>query len=165
MYYNGRHYIGGVEELQQWAADVYHFVRRPNRLVHMRGAGKELQQHMEATGHDFAFMDVAVGQGVPERVLFELFTDTCPKTCANFLALCTGERGQSESGTKLHYKGNIFHRVVPKAWVQAGGASPPPLPHPSSSPSLLSRPSPPRAGWGSGSLSPSHRPSSLPQTL
>ena len=25
------------------------------------------------------------------RVIFELFSDVCPKTCENFRALCTGE--------------------------------------------------------------------------
>ena len=51
----------------------------------------------------------------------QLFSDICPKTSKNFEALCTGERGGSESGLPLCYKGSLFHRVVPNGWVQGGG--------------------------------------------
>lgn len=43
------------------------------------------------------------------RVIMELFTKDLPKTAENFRSLCTGERGK-----ELHYKGNIFHRVIEK---------------------------------------------------
>ena len=37
------------------------------------------------------FFDVEI-DGIPSgRVVFELFSDVCPKTCENFRALCTGE--------------------------------------------------------------------------
>ena len=51
------------------------------------------------------------GERLPNRVVMELYTDRCPVTCENFRALCTGERGVSKSGTKLHYKGSRFHRA------------------------------------------------------
>lgn len=51
----------------------------------------------------------------------QLFSDVCPKTSKNFEALCTGERGLSQSGLPLCYKGSVFHRVVPNGWVQGGG--------------------------------------------
>ena len=50
----------------------------------------------------------------------ELFADACPKTAENFRALCTGEKGIGKNGKPLHFKGNIFHRVVPGGWVSAG---------------------------------------------
>lgn len=49
--------------------------------------------------------------GNPNRVVFELFTDRAPKTCENFRALCTGERGYSDAGVRLHYKNTRFHRA------------------------------------------------------
>ena len=48
------------------------------------------------------------------RLVFELFNDQAPLTCKNFQALCTGEKGQSDkTGTVLHYKDSIIHRIVP----------------------------------------------------
>merc|ERR1712226_368999 len=55
------------------------------------------------------------------RVIFELFSDVCPRTCDNFRALCTGEKGLSSVTRKtLHYKGSSFHRVVKNFMVQGG---------------------------------------------
>jgi cyclophilin family peptidyl-prolyl cis-trans isomerase len=54
------------------------------------------------------------------RLVFELFNDQAPETCENFRALCTGEKGQSgKTGTVLHYKDTILHRIVPNGWIQS----------------------------------------------
>ncbi|XP_074653375.1 peptidyl-prolyl cis-trans isomerase G-like isoform X2 [Tubulanus polymorphus] len=55
------------------------------------------------------------------RIIFELFSEACPRTCDNFRALCTGERGCSTlSGKPLHYKDAPFHRIVKNFMIQGG---------------------------------------------
>eukprot|EP00080_Pristionchus_pacificus_P022851 PDM82871.1 cyn-3 [Pristionchus pacificus] len=69
------------------------------------------------------FFDVEIGGKPTGRIVMEacfLFNDVCPKTAENFRALCTGEKGKGKSGKPLHYKGSIFHRVIPKFMLQGG---------------------------------------------
>uniref|UniRef100_A0A8C6PIK7 Peptidyl-prolyl cis-trans isomerase n=1 Tax=Nothobranchius furzeri TaxID=105023 RepID=A0A8C6PIK7_NOTFU len=55
------------------------------------------------------------------RIVFQLFSDVCPRTSKNFLSLCTGERGTGKvTGKKLCYKGSTFHRVVKNFMIQGG---------------------------------------------
>lgn len=65
----------------------------------------------------------AGGDYGPHRVIVELFTAMAPRTCANFLALCTGEKGEAQTGGRkfpLHYTGSCVHRIVKDGWIQAG---------------------------------------------
>ena len=67
------------------------------------------------------FLDLALGREPIGRVTIELRADVVPKTCENFRALCTGERGRSaRTGTPLTYKGSTFHRVIPNFMCQGG---------------------------------------------
>jgi hypothetical protein len=48
------------------------------------------------------------------RINFELFDDVVPKTAENFATICKGgPKGE-------HYKGSIFHRVIPNFMLQGG---------------------------------------------
>jgi len=47
-----------------------------------------------------------------------------PKTAANFLHLCVGDKGVgTTTGKALHFKGSKFHRVIPSFMIQGGDFS------------------------------------------
>jgi peptidylprolyl isomerase len=60
------------------------------------------------------FFDVCIGETKAQRIVFQL-SDKTPVTSENFRALCTGEKGKS-----LHYKGCVFHRIIPDFMIQGG---------------------------------------------
>lgn len=66
------------------------------------------------------FFDIAIDGAPAGRITFQLFNDIVPITAENFRALCTGEKGVGNSGKPLHYKGTIFHRVIPSFMLQGG---------------------------------------------
>jgi peptidylprolyl isomerase len=65
------------------------------------------------------FFDITIGGEPAGRIVMLLYADTTPKTCRNFLQLCTGEAG-TKDGVKLHYKGSSFHRVIKGFMIQGG---------------------------------------------
>lgn len=66
------------------------------------------------------YFDITVDGQPLGRVEMTLAADIVPKTADNFRALCTGEKGVGQSGKPLHYKGSIFHRVIPNFMCQGG---------------------------------------------
>ncbi|XP_066483025.1 NK-tumor recognition protein isoform X2 [Tiliqua scincoides] len=70
------------------------------------------------------FFDIEINREPVGRIVFQLFSDVCPRTCKNFLSLCTGEKGIGKTtGKKLCYKGSTFHRVVKNFMIQGGDFS------------------------------------------
>ncbi|XP_069769000.1 NK-tumor recognition protein isoform X3 [Narcine bancroftii] len=70
------------------------------------------------------YFDVEINRAPVGRIVFELFSDVCPKTCKNFHFLCTGEKGLGKKTRKqLCYKGSTFHRIVKEFMIQGGDFS------------------------------------------
>ncbi|KAI3424803.1 hypothetical protein D9Q98_008189 [Chlorella vulgaris] len=66
------------------------------------------------------FFDVEIDGKAAGRIVMGLYGKTVPKTVENFRALCTGEKGVGKSGKPLHYKGTVFHRIIPQFMLQSG---------------------------------------------
>jgi peptidylprolyl isomerase len=66
------------------------------------------------------FFEITIGDEAAGRIEMELFADACPKTAENFRALCTGEKGMGKAGKPLHFKGSVFHRIIPDFMCQGG---------------------------------------------
>lgn len=66
------------------------------------------------------FFDIEIDGQPTGRVVFGLFGNTVPKTIENFRALCTGEKGEGNSGKPLFYEGSSFHRIIPGFMAQGG---------------------------------------------
>jgi len=71
-------------------------------------------------GNTAVWMDIGILGKPAGRLEIELFTAFVPKTCDNFRALCTGEKGVGQLGKKLHYKGCHFHRIIGSFMLQGG---------------------------------------------
>lgn len=66
------------------------------------------------------YLSISIGSKTAGRVVIELFDQDVPRTCANFRALCTGEKGVGRGGIPLHFKHSKFHRIIPGFMCQGG---------------------------------------------
>jgi len=73
-----------------------------------------------AEGNKYVWMDIEIDGVAAGRIEYELFYPFLPKTCENFRALCTGEKGVGQAGKPLCYKGSSFHRIITNFMCQGG---------------------------------------------
>lgn len=92
--------------------------QRPNLLPSASRRASYPMAAAETTSK--VFFDVSIGGEPAGRMTFNLFGGVAPRTVENFRCLCTGEKGVGVSGKPLHYRGSIFHRVIPNFMAQGG---------------------------------------------
>eukprot|EP01067_Filipodium_phascolosomae_P008504 Filipodium_phascolosomae@DN724_c0_g1_i1.p1 len=66
------------------------------------------------------WFDVTIGEAAGKRININLYGGVVPRTVDNFYHLCLGDKVSSDPNVKLHYKGSIFHRVIPGFMLQGG---------------------------------------------
>jgi len=100
--------------LQKFTHEYFRY--RQNKL-------KESKE-VELFHKDKCFLAISINNRDIGEVVVKLYTEELPRTCANFQALCTGEKGKGKIWKKpLHYKGCKFHRVIPRFMIQGGDFS------------------------------------------
>eukprot|EP01005_Ploeotia_sp_CARIB1_P001981 NODE_88_length_1654_cov_479.903733_g86_i0.p1 GENE.NODE_88_length_1654_cov_479.903733_g86_i0~~NODE_88_length_1654_cov_479.903733_g86_i0.p1 ORF type:complete len:417 (+),score=82.60 NODE_88_length_1654_cov_479.903733_g86_i0:252-1502(+) len=82
--------------------------------------GKKYLRSYPSQQYAHVFLDISIDKGQPERVIIRLDLNKTPKTSENFRGLCTGEYGMGREGKPLHYKGLVFHRIVPGLCITSG---------------------------------------------
>eukprot|EP00047_Mylnosiga_fluctuans_P004009 m.232239 g.232239 ORF g.232239 m.232239 type:complete len:282 (+) comp12322_c0_seq1:51-896(+) len=100
------------------AKDYNYIDRRPKPLF--AAMASQASKDSRNPKRTYVFMDFSSDGKPLGRVVFELFSDICPKTAENFAALCSGAQGRSAGGTVLSYVNSPIHRVQPGGWLQGG---------------------------------------------
>eukprot|EP00667_Euglena_gracilis_P021927 EG_transcript_24192 len=73
---------------------------------------------------DRCFLAISINGREVGAIEVQLYAAELPRTCENFRALCTGEKGAGRIWKKpLHYKGCAIHRVLPRFLIQGGDFS------------------------------------------
>ncbi|XP_015714288.1 probable inactive peptidyl-prolyl cis-trans isomerase-like 6 isoform X2 [Coturnix japonica] len=112
--------LGDEKDLLEWAHFKWGYRDFKPAALYQAITEDFYTKHMKNNQHVFVFLDIAIGEQPIGTLLFELFSDVCPKTCENFRALCEGGVMSPSSGKELTYKNSCFHRLVKPVWIQGG---------------------------------------------
>ncbi|NXT76680.1 PPIL6 protein, partial [Zapornia atra] len=125
--------LGDQKELLQWSCQEWDYRDFKPEALYQAIAEDFYSKHLKnklafpslrlsfcSKQHVFVYLEIAIGEQPVGRLLFELFSDACPRTCENFRALCTGGAKSRCDGRELTYRNSLFHRLVRNGWIQGG---------------------------------------------
>jgi peptidylprolyl isomerase len=111
---------------------MFFFRKRKRKTETVKDTRTEAQKRIELEDSDAnafwaphdknprCFLDISVDGKHEGRIKIKLLQNIVPKTCENFRALCTGEKGLGARGKVLHYKNTYLHTVIPGFYCQGG---------------------------------------------
>ncbi|XP_062429059.1 probable inactive peptidyl-prolyl cis-trans isomerase-like 6 [Rhea pennata] len=120
MCFAGGRLLGDERRLLRWASREWDHRDFTSPALYQALTEDFCTKYMKNSQHVFVYLDIAIREEPVGTLLFELFSDACPKTCENFRVLCTGGGKSSSSGLELTYKNSVFHRIVKNGWIQGG---------------------------------------------
>ncbi|KAF1644375.1 Problable inactive peptidyl-prolyl cis-trans isomerase-like 6, partial [Eudyptes chrysocome] len=124
MCFVGGQLLGDEKELLKWSYHEWDYRDfKPEALYQAIAEdfyAKYLKNSQASSTHVFVYLEIAIEEQPVGRLLFELFSDACPRTCENFRALCAGGVTSPRDGRELTYKNSLFHRLVKNGWIQGG---------------------------------------------
>ncbi|XP_065488547.1 probable inactive peptidyl-prolyl cis-trans isomerase-like 6 [Caloenas nicobarica] len=112
--------LGDEKELLKWSCHEWDYRDFKPEALYQAIAEDFYSKYLKNTQHVFVYLEIAIEEQPVGRLLLELFSDACPRTCENFRALCTGGAKSLRDGRELTYKNSLFHRVVKNGWIQGG---------------------------------------------
>ena len=90
IYLNDGEYIGSSEKFAEYALHNFAYMDNSSMIVYDQKATQSYKKLINSSKtRKYASMSVNF-EGAEQTVIFELFHDIAPRTCANFLALCEG---------------------------------------------------------------------------
>ncbi|NXW06857.1 PPIL6 protein, partial [Fregetta grallaria] len=124
MCFVGGQLLGDEKELLKWSYHEWDYRDfKPEALYQAIAEDfytKYLKNSQASSTHVFVYLEIAIEEQPVGRLLFELFSEACPRTCENFRTLCTGGATSLRDGRELTYKNSLFHRLVKNGWIQGG---------------------------------------------
>ncbi|XP_050749917.1 probable inactive peptidyl-prolyl cis-trans isomerase-like 6 [Gymnogyps californianus] len=112
--------LGDEKELLKWSYHEWDYRDFKPEALYQAIAEDFYTKYLKNSQHVFVYLEIAIEEQPVGRLLFELFSDVCPRTCENFRALCAGGAKSPHDGRELTYKNSLFHRLVKNGWIQGG---------------------------------------------
>ncbi|XP_075270358.1 putative inactive peptidyl-prolyl cis-trans isomerase-like 6 [Opisthocomus hoazin] len=112
--------LGDEKELLKWSHREWDYRDFKPEALYQAITEDFYSKYLKNSQHVFVYLEIAIEEQPVGRLLFELFSDLCPRTCENFRALCTGGAKSPRDGRELTYKNSLFHRLVKNGWIQGG---------------------------------------------